>query len=225
MKNTQAKKPGCLHTFGLILMKKIGKLNKNMRKGRMMMSDKTHYFLAVSLPNHVKQSLKSAKEDVQEVFQFHRWVHPEDYHITLAFLGFANENQLRDTKQFVPQMIQNEKPFSLTISKMGTFGMKESPRIFWAGLNESVELQTLRRQVYSACEKAGFQLEKRAFHPHITLARKWQGNDAFHIGWLDIHNSFREKPIHFQADEVVLYRTNLMQTPKYEKVFTFSLQP
>lgn len=188
------------------------------------MSDKTHYFLAVKLPNPIKQSLNEAKEVLQKNFPFKKWVHPEDYHITLAFLGFANENQLKDVKKLVTQHIKDESSFSLTISQIGTFGMKSSPRIFWAGLNESQELQRLRNQVYKACTEAGFQLEKRAFHPHITMARKWSSEEEFALNILDENNVFGGKPLTFQATEVVLYRTNLLQTPKYENLITFSLQ-
>jgi 2'-5' RNA ligase len=188
------------------------------------MSEKTHYFLAVKLPNPIKRSLNEAKEIFQKKFPFKKWVHPEDYHITLAFLGFATENQLKDVKRLVPQHIGNESSFPLTISQIGTFGMKGAPRIFWAGLNDSQKLQSLRNQVYKACTEAGFQLEKRAFHPHITFARKWSSEEEFQAKQLDENNMFGREPLTFQATEVVLYKTNLLQTPKYENLITFSLQ-
>jgi RNA 2',3'-cyclic 3'-phosphodiesterase len=188
------------------------------------MSEKTHYFLAIKLPDVIKQSMDEAKERFQKDFFFKKWVHKEDYHITIAFLGFATENQLKDIKKLVPQYIQGEEKFPLTISKIGTFGMKNAPRIFWAGLNESQELHNLRNQVYKACTEAGFQLEKRAFHPHITMARKWSGEEEFNLEQLEETNIFDRKPLSFQATEVVLYRTNLLQTPKYENLITFSLQ-
>ncbi|MHC0038916.1 RNA 2',3'-cyclic phosphodiesterase [Pseudoneobacillus sp. C159] len=187
------------------------------------MTDKTHYFLAVRLPDATKVLLKKASESFQKTLSFGRWVHPEDLHITLAFLGFANESDLVAVQNSVPKFIENERSFSLTISHLGTFGRKEEPRIFWAGLNESGELQSLRNQVYLACERAGFQLEKRPFHPHITLARKWSNERPFHQKALEQNNIFIESPINFQVKEVVLYKTNLLQTPKYENLITFSL--
>lgn len=188
------------------------------------MTEKTHYFLAVRLPDPIKQALNEAKGRFQKNLSFQRWVHPEDYHITLAFLGHANENQLKDVNELVPNYTKSEKTIPLTISKIGTFGMKSSPRIFWAGLNDSEELQSLRNKVYAACEQVGFQLEKRVFHPHITLARKWGSEEAFNPTDLDVNNVFCDQPLHFQATEVVLYKTNLEQTPKYENLITFSLQ-
>jgi RNA 2',3'-cyclic 3'-phosphodiesterase len=188
------------------------------------MPENTHYFLAVKLPDSIKRSLFEATEDFQKDFHFKRWVHKEDYHITLAFLGYANENQLKEVRELIPQYIKGEKSIPLTISQIGTFGMKSSPRIFWIGLNDSQELQVLRNQVYKACTKAGFQLEKRAFHPHITLARKWSSEEEFDQNQLDVKNVFGRHPLTFQATEVVLYKTNLLQTPKYENLITFSLQ-
>jgi RNA 2',3'-cyclic 3'-phosphodiesterase len=187
------------------------------------MSEKTHYFLALRLPDPIKSSLAEAKKKFHESFHFQKWVHEQDYHITLAFLGYANEQQLADIREFVPHFIKNDNHFSLRISHIGTFGMNEAPRIFWAGVDKSQELQNLRNHTYSACEQAGFQLEKRAFHPHITLARKWKGNEHFDRLSLERENLFQEHSLTFIASEVVLYKTNLLQTPKYEKVFTFSL--
>jgi RNA 2',3'-cyclic 3'-phosphodiesterase len=194
------------------------------RIGGKKMSEKTHYFLAVRLPDSIKMELNQAKQFFQKEFSFKRWVHPEDYHITLAFLGYANENQLKEIKELVPNYMKEDNSFPLTISQIGTFGMKTSPRIFWAGVNDSNPLQHLRKQVYAACEQAGFQLEKRPFHPHITLARKWDSDSEFNLTLLDHTNLFDEKPLTFQATDVVLYRTNLLQTPKYENLITFSLK-
>jgi RNA 2',3'-cyclic 3'-phosphodiesterase len=194
-----------------------------MNQGGQKMSEKTHYFLAVRLPDSIKAKLAEEREQLQKNFHFQRWVHEQDYHITLAFLGFAEDNQLIAIEKLVPEFIKEEKASTLSISHLGTFGMKTSPRIFWVGMNESHELQNLRNKVYTACEQAGFQLEKRPFHPHITLARKWNGEEEFNLDLLKSQTPFLEESLSFQATDVVLYKTNLLQTPKYENLITFSL--
>jgi RNA 2',3'-cyclic 3'-phosphodiesterase len=182
-----------------------------------------HYFLAVSLPDSIKGELNQLIPFFQKNFLFNKWVHFEDYHITLAFLGFVTEPQLKNVKELVANQIEDELAFSLALTRIGTFGMKHSPRIFWVGLNESRPLDILRDKVYLACSQAGFQLEKRPFHPHITVARQWASDTAFNLDLLDTGNVFQVHPLSFQATEVVLYKTNLLQTPKYEKLITFSL--
>lgn len=201
---------------------KIGK--KRFLKGRIQRMEKNpHYFLAVRLPKEAKQLLHEKAEQLKSELKFARWVHPEDYHITLAFLGNASCSQLNRTKELVQKNINGTSVFSLTIQHFGTFGRKDSPRIFWAGLHKEERLHQLRNLVFSACEKAGFQLETRPFSPHITLARKWTGSSSFSPVFLTENNSIEKEPITFEAKDVVLYQTHFEKTPKYEAVATFPL--
>ena len=55
-----------------------------------------HYFFALALPSEVKRDLHALSESIQKEFPFKKWVHPEDYHITLAFLGHAPEPMLNE---------------------------------------------------------------------------------------------------------------------------------
>jgi RNA 2',3'-cyclic 3'-phosphodiesterase len=187
------------------------------------MEKNPHYFLAVRLPNEAKQLLYEQAVQWKSELMFARWVHHEDYHITLAFLGNASESQLNTTKKLVQKNIDGFSAFSLTIQHLGTFGRKDSPRIFWAGVHKEERLHQLRNLVFSACEQAGFQLETRPFSPHITLARKWEGSSSFAPVLLNDDNRLKEAPITFEAKEVVLYRTRFEKTPKYEEVATFPL--
>lgn len=187
------------------------------------MEKNPHYFLAVRLSKESKKLLHEKAEQLKSELKFARWVHPEDYHLTLAFLGNAFESQLNKTKELVQKYIDGSSAFSLTIQHFGTFGRKDSPRILWAGVNKEERLHQLRNLVFNACEKAGFHLDTRPFSPHITLARKWTGSSSFSLSFLSINNSVEEKPITFEAEEVVLYRTRLEKTPKYEAVATFPL--
>ena len=59
------------------------------------MSHQTHYFWAVKLPDAIKQTIHDELNNVQPIFQFQRWVHRDDYHITLAFLGAADSQRLQ----------------------------------------------------------------------------------------------------------------------------------
>ena len=57
-----------------------------------------HYFVAVTLPRHIKEILSNYKEEMKDELPFRSWVHEEDYHITLSFLGSATEEQLEGIK-------------------------------------------------------------------------------------------------------------------------------
>lgn len=188
----------------------------------MKMERSTHFFFAVSLPGKVKKELHKQCLAMKERFPFQRWVHQEDYHITLAFLGAAAEDKLEKAKKLVMAELHGQKAFPLQINQLGVFGKVDSPRIFWADTAKEKRLNTIRNIVFSACLEAGFKLETRAFKSHITLARKWAGSHPFEVEHLK-NNPFEKAPLTFQAKEVVLYQTYIDRIPKYEKIAAIPL--
>ncbi|MBS4191686.1 RNA 2',3'-cyclic phosphodiesterase [Bacillus sp. FJAT-49705] len=187
------------------------------------MDKKTHFFFAISLPIETKLKLKEVCSIIKENLPFQRWVHFEDFHITLAFLGAAEEDMLRKAQILVQERLKEQKPFSLHINQLGVFGRGDAPRIFWADTLKEERLTEIHNIVYQACVNAGFKLETRPFKPHITLARKWAGSSSFHTSLLGENNPFHPSPLTFKASEVVLYQTHLDQIPKYERTAIFPL--
>ncbi|MEI5908815.1 RNA 2',3'-cyclic phosphodiesterase [Bacillus spongiae] len=180
---------------------------------------KAHFFLAVPLMKSVKKSLYEWTQSVEQRFPFQRWVHQEDYHLTLVFLGEVTSEQvmlLQEKLKLLPF-----SPFMITINRIGTFGKQENPRVFWAGIKESEELYRLREYVYKVCQEATFQLEKRPFSPHVTIARKWKGESNYlplmEKDTLDNLNSS------FIVKDIVLYQTHMDRLPKYEVIQNFPL--
>lgn len=188
-----------------------------------MMGQHTHYFYALELPGEVKEILKGKIHSMQEKMSFKNWVHPQDLHITLAFLGNAPEAKIKAANEQIMAAINKTTIFKLEINQLGIFGRKDSPRIFWAGLEKATELNEVRNAVFSACAASGFTLETRPFSPHITIARKWIGEEAFQADSLEAVNPFKKEKITFQAERVVLYKTNLGKSPKYEPITLFPL--
>lgn len=174
-----------------------------------------HFFIAVPLPSDIKAALNEKCEKMKSAFHFKRWVHQEDYHITLAFLGHADEEQLQAVMNEARKNLLNVSPIELKIQGFNTFGRKEYPRILWVDLLESQQLNVVQEIVYRDCMKVGFELDKKPFVPHITVARKWDeacGKIPFEA--LMEENFQLPK---FLVDEVVLYESKIEETPKYYK--------
>ena len=74
------------------------------------------------------------------------------------------------------------KPFTITVQGVGFFPGTRSPRVFWAGM-EAPTMQGLAEQLDSRMERLGFEKEKRAFRPHITLARAQRYTHGFSAGF------------------------------------------
>ncbi|PLS02026.1 RNA 2',3'-cyclic phosphodiesterase [Neobacillus cucumis] len=188
------------------------------------MNQRPHFFFAVRIPEETKLTMKNHIERLKQDIPFSKWVHHMDLHITLAFLGSAEPEKLKKAENYVKKALKNEESFTLKINKLGIFGKKDSPRVFWADTESSEELNCIRKKVYSACETAGFQLETRPFKPHITLARKWKEPYEFQEDLLKVWGELQPEPLNFHAQEVVVYQTHLNQTPKYEAITIFPLQ-
>lgn len=188
-----------------------------------MANGKNHYFLAVKLPKEIKNFLQTWIDEKCALYPFLKWVYPEDYHITLVFLGFVEKNKLNELIERVTPVISKEKSFQLTLSKLGIFGTTKSPRIFWAGVNESESLNTLQKKLYDECLQLQFSLDKKPFNPHITIARKWGGEEDFYEEKLISIINDEGEQVTFPVKEVVLYETHVDKRPKYREVAVFPL--
>lgn len=182
-----------------------------------------NYFYAVKIPEVEKNQLHRFVAEKKHNYPFKNWVHPQDYHITLAFLGKIDEELLREANNNVQNHLFQEKSFSLTIRRLGIFGSKHSPRVFWADVYPSSELLAIRQSVYQACEQAGLVLDQRPFRPHITLARRWTGDGPFTDQLkrqVQLQNGTK---ISFSVEEIVLYESWPQAIPRYKEVANFPL--
>ncbi|MCE4051290.1 MULTISPECIES: RNA 2',3'-cyclic phosphodiesterase [Bacillaceae] len=184
------------------------------------MNTNTHYFIAIGLPEAVRLEVEAVRGKLKEAFPFKKWVHPQDYHITLAFLGAATEEQKSELITILNEDSYDIDHFTLNIDKLGVFGSQDSPRIFWLGLENHPSLHQLRENIYIKCKKAGFTLETRPYHPHITIARKWAGTERFRQNMLNSQNPFSDAKPSFQVEQFSLFQTHLNKEPKYEAIYT-----
>ncbi|MCM3162773.1 RNA 2',3'-cyclic phosphodiesterase [Metabacillus litoralis] len=185
---------------------------------------KKHYFIAVPIEEHHQQLIQNWITTYKNKLPFQSWVHPNDYHITLAFLGDVGEvEKLELLVEKIQQVVQFVPHFDLMLKGIDVFGKQDAPRIFWAGVKESMNLQHLQKQVFDRCQEVGFQLDKKPFRPHITLARKWKSEEPFRK-WPQLDHAFEGSSSHFHVKKIHLYQTNLNKIPKYEVVETFPLK-
>ena len=131
-------------------------------------------FIAIQTPAALQQTLA----DIQAAFANSspwRWVQPSQLHITLAFLGEVPETALPGLHQPIGQAIRGHPPFTLTARALGCFPTPARPRVLWLGLHDPDHiLSDLAQAVTAAVAEQGIPMEKRSFHPHITLARSRQ---------------------------------------------------
>ncbi|MEH6943465.1 RNA 2',3'-cyclic phosphodiesterase [Bacillus sp. JJ722] len=179
-----------------------------------------NYFIAISLPVEVKQYLNDKANVLRNTYDFKKWVHKEDFHITLAFLGASEKQKWQNCMEKVSEQIKNESAFPLRLTHFGVFGKQQKPRIFWCGPQYEERLFTLQEKVSETCKQSGYMLDTKPFNPHITIARKYNSEVDFKEEDLLTCNAILEEGIRFQLTRVSLFETHMDKVPKYQEIQT-----
>jgi 2'-5' RNA ligase len=98
-----------------------------------------------------------------------RWIDPENYHITLRFIGDIDERTAGDILSILGDGRRRD-PITVTIDGLDTFGGGR-PRVVFARASSSGELSELQSEQERLVRRLGLPPEKRKFTPHVTLAR------------------------------------------------------
>jgi len=126
-------------------------------------------FTAIDLPGDLLGNLERLIESLRPAARL-KWSPAANLHITLKFIGGWPEERLEDLRAALAG-VRFEQPIAVEIRGLGFFPDPRSPRIFWAGVSAGPELAALAGQIERALEPLGVEREKRAFSPHLTLAR------------------------------------------------------
>jgi len=128
-----------------------------------------------------------------------RWIKPENYHLTLRFVGDIEEPDADDFVEALSAV--SVEPFSLRLSGVGSFGGRK-PRALWAGVEDCEPLMRLQRAHERAARQAGLPPETRNFAPHVTLARLRGAEPGAVARYLSAVGGFQTEP--FVVEDFVL---------------------
>jgi 2'-5' RNA ligase len=120
-----------------------------------------------------------ATQQIQQLFAHYYWpprskpVPVVDWHITLNFLGDITELQYQ---QLLPLISAKLIPaFSLTLDQLVYWNRAEA--LLLAASVIPAELTELVEQINAVAKRQQIKIEKRAYQPHLTLARRFPDPD------------------------------------------------
>jgi 2'-5' RNA ligase len=128
-------------------------------------------FVAINLPNEVRQSMWDSAAGLRERQYPVKWVGPDSLHLTLKFLGDVDERRADQLAKRIDRAAAGTVAFELPISGFGAFPSPRRAKVLWVGCEPVAALQQIQRKVEDEMESAGFPRENRRFHPHLTLGR------------------------------------------------------
>ncbi len=89
-------------------------------------------------------------------------------HLTIAFLGSVAADRAASAREAGAAV--RAAPFDLDLDRLGSF---RGARVAWAGCEGAPHgLARLHESLGSSLRHRGFELEERAFAPHVTLVRR-----------------------------------------------------
>src|SRR5689334_17443681 len=157
-------------------------------------------FVAIRPPAHIRDLLIDAMDDSADF----RWQDEEQLHITLRFVGEVERPTATDLADALGRI--HNAPFELRIAGVGRFEQRSSGAL-WAGVEPKAPLAALAAKIERACQSAGLETERRAFHPHITVAR-WKGRRTREVqDFLERRRALSSEP--FTADRFILFESRL----------------
>lgn len=179
----------------------------------------TRAFIALPIPEDIRPQLRL----LQAVLPLPAWVEPEDFHLTLAFLGEQPDHVLQDIHEGLEAL--SMPPFPLELSGCDTFGGAK-PRVIWAGVVPSEPLVRLQAKVAQVAVRAGVPIGTKGFVPHVTLGR-FRTPDPDTVARLEraivAQQGFRAGP--WLAADFALYASHpRTHGPKYEILSDYPLR-
>jgi RNA 2',3'-cyclic 3'-phosphodiesterase len=173
-------------------------------------------FVAAEVPEDVRAAVAGAVSPLRERFPKARWVPGQNQHVTLKFLGSTYPRLVEWVTSAVGGVASRHVAFETRVRDLGAFPNARRARVLWAGLDAGSAFERLAADLDEALSRE-FEPEKRAFTPHLTVARfdPPVPVDAEEIGY--------ESPA-FGVDRIVLFRSHLRRpAPVYEAIETYPL--
>ncbi|HYJ81561.1 MAG TPA: RNA 2',3'-cyclic phosphodiesterase [Allosphingosinicella sp.] len=172
-------------------------------------------FVAIRLPPPVRTRLLELMGGVAGA----RWQSEDQLHLTLRFIGEVDRHLARDVDAALSSV--RHPAFSVHLNGLGVFDRRGEPVTLWAGLTPHEPLRALHKKVDQALVQAGLEPERRAYLPHVTLARLPRGSGS--IGGLIEGAGGLAGPA-FEVRDFRLYESRLTPDgPLYTPVETYSL--
>lgn len=181
----------------------------------------SHYFIAIPLKREIKDELARWQNDLNQHLPYQQWTYKEDFHLTLKFLGSVPNGSLEKLKSEL-HLLESSPSFQLYISGLAHFGSPKHPRVLFADVVQSKALSQLEQNVEKCAQSVRIPREKRAFHPHITLGKKWDGLPKKSV-LQSFVQQYKQENFHMLVDEVVLYKIYPEKQPKYVCESTYRL--
>lgn len=136
--------------------------------------EKLRLFVAITVPDEVRDNMLRVQRELQPLVprDVVRWTKPEQFHLTLRFLGDVPAGQVAGLQESLRAACAGTLPLPLRAQGVGFFPHARSPRVIWVGITDGTSrLLDLQRNIERAVQPFTAERGGERFAGHVTLGR------------------------------------------------------
>jgi len=153
-------------------------------------------FTGIEIPTDVAEKLTRLRGGLPRA----RWIEPDDYHLTLRFIGDIDMVQAEAVAEGLSRVHRSDFPLRLVgIGALGT----RNPRAIVANVETAPPLTGLQAEHERILQRVGLPPEGRKYTPHVTLARLRNVREQNIAEYLTLRGGFHAGP--FAVRRFVLF--------------------
>lgn len=118
-------------------------------------------FIAVELPDEIKQNIEKLIVELKGVEGSVRWVETDNLHLTLKFLGEVAAEKKEGLLGWIEEKAKGTGNFKIELRGTGTFPEGKHPKVIWVGVESGSEQLAKLAQL----------LGEKEFVAHVTIGR------------------------------------------------------
>ena len=153
-------------------------------------------FTALEIPDDVRRAISGMRGGLPGA----RWIDPDNYHVTLRFIGDVDDITAREAAFILGQVRRGS--FEIRLDTLSSFGGNR-PRAIVALVAPTPALMELQAEHERMMRRIGLEPEGRKFTPHVTLARLRHASSFEVADYFSMRGHFRAPA--FEPDRFVLF--------------------
>jgi 2'-5' RNA ligase len=160
-------------------------------------------FTALALPDEARAALSLLRGGLKGA----RWIDPENYHVTLRFIGDVDDRTADEAADALARI--RRAPVTVRLAGLDCFGNRRQPHAVFARVEPTPALMELQAEQERILQRVGLPAEGRRFVPHVTLARLKGATSADVASWLMLRGGFELPPFVARSFDLLSSRASV----------------
>lgn len=157
-------------------------------------------FVAIDLPDDLVDAFSTLEDASLDA----RWTPPEQFHLTLRFIGAVDEDKAQVIAEKLSQI--DSPPFEVSGEGLDVFPSRRRPRVLVARIHATPPLTSLQSRIDEKLLELGIEQDRKPFNPHVTFARPKASPREVRV-YMKKHLDFQFAP--FVVERFHLYKSDL----------------